>query len=131
MIKPVELTSKNLIGAIVVGGLLSIHIVSFFGAAAVIPIFFYIWIAVASNFLPVVVFGLTVMQREQARNLAKYLTVYWVYWTIMWVGCAHGLSRWGDLDALNTQNQPYTQVLFQPWIYLKDQVFPKAETQAQ
>ena len=131
MFKSVELTPMNLIGAIFVAGLLSINIVSFFGAAAVIPLFFYMWIAVAANFLPIVILVLVAVQRELARDLAKGLTVYWLYWTIMWVGCAHGLSRWGDLEPLNSVNMPYTEVLFQPWIYLKASIFPKEEPQVE
>jgi hypothetical protein len=99
-------------GAIV----LAIPIVTFISAMVVFPLAFYAILAIIANAgLPIAVlilalrpFGFDIRPGRLSRK--------WMYCSILWVGCAYGLSHWGDVaSSMGAKNTSYVHMLFAPY----------------
>ncbi len=97
--------------------ILAIPIVSFISALVVFPLAVYAFFALVANFAPLLIAGAAGLNQIGLRiNLAK-IVESWQYCGILWLGCAFGLSRWGDAgSSMGGQNIPYFKVLFAPWL---------------
>lgn len=105
--------------AIAVAVILAIPTVNFISAFVVFPLFVYALFALVANVAPVILAPMALTGRLDASALGQKLLETWQYFGIMWIGCAFGLSRWGDAGAsMGGQNIPYLKVLFAPWLYL-------------
>jgi hypothetical protein len=57
------------------------------------------------------------LRLDTARLLEK-----WQFSAVLWIGCAYGLSHWGDAgQTIGARNIPYLKVLFAPYLYLLGQ----------
>ncbi|WP_317057684.1 hypothetical protein [Roseovarius rhodophyticola] len=105
--------------AIVTAVILAIPTVNFISALVVFPIAIYALFAIVANFAPLVFVPLAAAGRLEASTLGGKLMEKWQYFSIMWLGCSFGISRWGDAAAsMGGQNTDYLKVLFAPWFYL-------------
>lgn len=113
------LSRGQLIGAVVIAAILAIPIVTFVSAMVIFPILFFGSLAIAANILgPLLVLerGL----RSHGRSfMADRLAAKGEFAVILWVGCAFGLSRWGEVArSMGAKNLPYLEVLFAPILML-------------
>jgi hypothetical protein len=105
--------------AIVASVILAIPTVNFMSALVVFPLAIYALFAIIANFGPLAMLVAAGLERVGLRIDWAKLFDKWAYCAIVWVGCAFGLSRWGDAAAsLGGRNEPYFKVLFMPYIAL-------------
>ncbi|TCR69743.1 hypothetical protein [Bosea sp. BK604] len=99
--------------------LLAVPLVSFVSGLVIFPIAFYAVLAIIANAgLPVVVAGAALRQLGFAIGPSRYYEG-WLHCSILWLGCAHGLSHWGDAAAsMGGRNIPYFDVLFAPYRFV-------------
>lgn len=112
--------SRTRLTIVIVAALIfAIPFVTFISMMVVFPILFYGLIAAVANFGPpllLVAFGL---ERTGWQVKAQGLFETWQVCGILWVGCAFGISRWGDVAAsMGARNMPFLEVLFAPWLLL-------------
>lgn len=110
------MSRARLITAVVFAGILAMPGINMLGAMLMIPLPFYVLLALIANFGPVLILA--------ARSLAvaglpvghRALVAHWGFFGIIWIGCAYGMSRWGDAGAsIGGKNAPYFDMLFFPW----------------
>ncbi|MBL8565850.1 MAG: hypothetical protein JNM89_09045 [Hyphomicrobiaceae bacterium] len=112
------MSKTRLYVAIFASVVLAIPAVTLVSSFVVFPILFYAALAVIANFGPVAYFAAAGAQRIGLRFDIAPLREATLYCGIIWVGCAFGLSRWGDVgQAIGAKNEPYLDVLFAPWIF--------------
>lgn len=105
--------------AIVAAIILAIPVVTFVSALVVFPLLVYALFAIVANFAPLVI-----LAARGARKLGRNVDVSqvveaWKYSAIIWVGCAFGLSRWGDVaSTMGATNTPYLKVLLAPYLFI-------------
>lgn len=105
--------------AIVASLLLAIPALSFTSGLVVFPLLFYALLAIVANFAPVLYAAGMGLRRIGLNLDLSRLYEAWAYCGIIWIGCAYGLSRWGDAaSTMGAQNIPYLKVLFAPWLIL-------------
>lgn len=110
------MSRARLITACIGAVLMAVPMFSLMSAMVVFPLAFYGLIAVVANFGLVVVLLFEGLSRRGFRLKTRSVAETWVYCSIMWLGCAFGLSRWGDAGAsIGGRNTPYAEVLFAPW----------------
>jgi hypothetical protein len=110
------MSRTRLITACVGAAVMAIPMFSLISAMVVFPLAFYGFIAIVANFGLLGVLLLDSLSRRGYRLNPQSLAQTWIYCGIMWLGCAFGLSRWGDAGAsIGGRNMPYTEVLFAPW----------------
>ncbi len=82
----------------------------------VFPIIFYAVLAAIANFAPPVLLVMYGLQRLGYRVDPQPVFEGWVYCTIIWAGCAFGMSHWGDVGStIGAKNMPFWEVFFSPW----------------
>lgn len=117
------MSRTRLITACVGAALMAVPMFSLISAMVVFPLAFYGLIAIVANFGLLFVLLLEGLSRYGFRLNAQAVAETWVYCSIMWLGCAFGLSRWGDAGAaIGGRNMPYFEVLFAPWNFLLGRV---------
>ena len=110
------MTRSRLIFAGVVAAFFAIPMVTLVSLMVVFPIIFYAALAGIANFGPLVLLAMYGMQRLGYRVDPQQMFEGWVYCTIIWAGCAFGMSHWGDFgSAIGARNIPFFEVLFAPW----------------
>ncbi len=110
------MSRTRLITACVGAALMAVPMFSLISAMVVFPLAFYGLIAIVANFGLVLVLLLESLSRAGLRLPSRYVAETWASCSIMWLGCAFGLSRWGDAGAsIGGRNTPYFEVLFAPW----------------
>lgn len=106
------------LGAAFVGAvLLAIPALNFVSTMVIFPILIYAVFALVANLAPPVLaagYGLRALGFDFAMTRLRNA---WVYCTILWIGCAYGLSHWGDAArSMGGKNIPYLKVLFAPYL---------------
>ncbi len=110
-------TRRNV--AIFASVILAIPTVNFMSALVVFPLAVYALFAIVANFGPLAMLAAAGLERIGLRIDQAKLFDKWAYCGIIWLGCAFGLSRWGDAaGSLGGRNEPYFKVLFMPYIAL-------------
>jgi hypothetical protein len=110
------MSRTRLITACIGAAVMAIPLFSVVSAMVVFPLALYGLMAIVANFGLLVVLVLEGLSRYGIRLDARSMAETWAYYSIMWVGCAFGLSRWGDAGAsMGLRNTPYFEVLFAPW----------------
>lgn len=108
------MSKKRLYTAIIGATLLAIPTLNFISALVVFPLAVYALFAIVTNFAPILIVG----AKSLGMNSSKLLE-NWKYFGILWIGCAFGLSRWGDAGAsMGGENVPYLKIFFAPWLML-------------
>jgi hypothetical protein len=103
--------------AIVASAILAIPPINFMSALVVFPLAIYALFAIIANFGPLAMLVAAGLDRVGLGIDRVKLFDAWAYCGIIWVGCAFGLSRWGDAAAsLGGRNEPYFKVLFMPYV---------------
>ncbi len=91
-------------------------IVTLVSSFVVFPIVFYGALAIIANFAPVAILASAGLTRLGMSINRTPLIEAWLYCGTIWIGCAYGLSHWGDVGGtIGAQNQPYFEMLFAPW----------------
>ena len=110
------MTRSRLIFAGVAAAFFAIPMVTLVSLMVVFPIIFYAVLAAIANFLPLVLLGMYGLNRLGYRFDVQKVFEGWVYCTIIWAGCAVGMSHWGDVGStIGAKNMPYWEVFFSPW----------------
>ena len=112
----VPLPKSRLIVACVASLVLAIPLVTLMSALVVFPLLFYGLLAVIANFGPIAILATRALGLGAAH--CKVLEA-WTFCAIIWVGCAYGLSHWGDAGStLGAKNSPYFEMLLAPYFIL-------------
>ena len=113
------LTRGQLIAAIAFSLILAIPLVTLISAMVIFPIFVFGALGIFANAAPVLLLIMMGLRRMGLRLDSTKLLNSWQFSAIVWIGCAYGLSHWGDGGStLGARNLPYFKVLFAPWLYL-------------
>lgn len=116
------LSRAKLIIAIAFSLIFAIPAVTLVSAFVVFPIFVYGALGIFVNAAPVLLLAAAGLQRMGLRLNPTPLFEKWQLAAVLWLGCAWGLSHWGDAGStLGARNLPYFKVLFAPWFYLLGQ----------
>lgn len=103
--------------AIAVALVLAIPIVTFISAMVVFPLALYAFFAVVANVAPLGIAAIHGLNRFGWTFNPARLVETWRFCGIIWIGCAYGLSHWGDVAAsMGGRNLPYFKVLFAPYL---------------
>ncbi len=106
----------KLIVACVASVILAIPGVTFVSALVVFPIAVYAVFAAIANFAPPVLFAAAGLRRAGLSLDTDKVFEAWAFCAILWVGCAYGLSHWGDAaSSMGGRNSAYFAMLFAPW----------------
>jgi hypothetical protein len=109
--------------ALVASVVFAFPIVTLVSSMLVFPILFYAAIAIVANFGPLAILATHGLSRLGLRVDRAAVFEAWAYCSIIWVGCAFGISRWGEVGrSLGARNQPFFEVLFAPWRMLIEYV---------
>ena len=113
------MSRPRLIFSCVVAAFFAIPIVTLVSMTVVFPILFYGVLAAVANFGGPVLLAASGLQKLGFRfDLQKHLDG-WSQCSIIWSGCALGISRWGDVGAsLGAKNSPFFEILFAPYLLL-------------
>ena len=80
------------------------------------PNLIFCGIGAIANSGPIAILGSRRLSRLGLPINHAAIIAAWLYCGIIWIGCAYGLSHWGDVGRiLGAQNHPYFEVLFAPW----------------
>jgi hypothetical protein len=110
------MTRARVIFAGVAAAFFAIPMVTLVSLMVVFPILFYAVLAGIANFGPPVLLVMYGLQRLGYRVETPRLFEGWVYCTIIWAGCAFGMSHWGDVGAtIGAKNMPFWEVFFAPY----------------
>lgn len=111
------MSKTRLYVALAASVVLAIPMVTLISSFVVFPILFYAVLAIVANFGPVA-YAATLGARRIGIPLdSEPLREAILYCGIIWVGCAYGLSRWGDVgQTIGAKNEPYFEMLFAPWV---------------
>ena len=102
--------------ALIASVILAFPLVTLVSSFVVCPMLFYFAIGIFANFGPIVILMVHLLSRLGLSINRDALAEAWIFCSIIWIGCAFGLSRWGDVGrTLGASNQPYFEVLFFPW----------------
>ncbi len=110
------MSRAKLITAVVGALFFAIPSVTLISAMVIFPLIMFALFAIVANFAPVAILaargfsaaGIPIDDTALIRN--------WIYFGILWLGTAFGLSRWGDAGAsIGGKNMPYFDMLFLPW----------------
>jgi hypothetical protein len=113
------MSRNRLIGLVAVSIILAIPIVTLISALVVFPLIVYFAFAAVACFGPLAIAAAIALERLGIGGLRARVTEMWASCSILWVGCAFGLSRWGDAgSAIGARNEPYFKVLFLPYTTL-------------
>ena len=105
--------------ALVLAGVLAIPVTTLVLSAVYFPIFVFAAIGIFANVAPLLLLAAAGLRRLGIPLGTGHLLGIWQFFGIAWLGCAHGLSRWGDVGSVfGGQNTPYLKMLFAPWFYL-------------
>jgi hypothetical protein len=116
---PITMSRARLTGLIIGSIILAIPMVTFISALVVFPLVFYAGLAIVANLAPLPILAMQGLRHLGIRIDPAWLIEMWISCGILWIGCAHGLARWGDTaGALGARNEPYFKVLFMPWVVL-------------
>lgn len=110
------MSKRRLITALVIAAILAIPSVNMLGAMLMLPLAFYVLFALIANFGPVAILAVHGLAAAGLPIGHHALAVHWLFFGIIWIGCAFGMSRWGDAGAsIGGRNEPYLNILFFPW----------------
>ena len=116
------LTHRQLIGATVFSVILAIPFVTFVSSMVVFPILVFGAIGIVANFAPPLLLLAACFNRLGLSLGTRRMLELWQFSAIIWIGCAFGLARWGDVaSTMGGRNIPYLKVLFAPYRYLLGQ----------
>jgi hypothetical protein len=102
--------------AVIASVILAFPLVTLASSLVVFPMLFYFGIGIFANFGPIVILVLALLSRLGLSVNRDALVEAWIFCSIIWIGCAFGLSRWGEVGrTLGAKNHPYFDVLFFPW----------------
>jgi hypothetical protein len=105
---------QKLLISFICSAVLAVPLVSFISGIVVFPVLIYLALALIANFLPIGVLAARVFGFDWENMFAT-----WIYSTVIWAGCAHGLARWGDVArSMGSKTAPYLDVLFAPILHL-------------
>ena len=94
----------------------AIPTVSLMSAMVFFPLIMFALFAIVANFAPVAILAARGLRAAGIALDETALIQHWVYFGILWLGTAFGLSRWGDAGAsIGGKNTPYLDMLFMPW----------------
>lgn len=113
------LTRWRLIAAIVLSLVLAIPHVTLIASLVVFPIFVFGALGIFANVGPILLLAVAGLRRIGLRLDSARLLEKWQFCAVLWIGCAYGLSHWGEAgQTLGAHNIPYLKVLFAPYLYL-------------
>ncbi len=113
------MTRSRLIFAGVAAAFFAIPMVTLVSLMVVFPIIFYAVLAAIANFAPPVLLVMYGLRRLGYRVDPQPVFEGWVYCTIIWAGCAFGVSHWGDVGStIGAKNSPFWEVFFAPYLLL-------------
>lgn len=113
------LTWLKWISALVLAGGLAIPITTLVLSVFYFPIFVFAAIGIFANVAPLLLLAAAGLCRLGITVGTGQLLGIWQFFGTVWIGCAYGLSRWGDVGSVfGGQNTPYLEMLFAPWFYL-------------
>lgn len=114
-----SMSRSRLIVLLLFAIILAIPIVTLVSMMAVFPILFFGYIAAVTNFGPIALLATAGINRIGLKLNLEKLADMWMGCAILWVGCAYGLSHWGDVGgSLGARNEPYLKMLFFPYVLL-------------
>jgi hypothetical protein len=110
------MSRTRLIVAVVASAVLAVPMVTFVSALVVFPLLFYAGLAIVACYAPLAILATSAFERNGPRLRTARLIETWQYCSIIWVGCAFGLSRWGyAASSMGGRNEPYLKVLLFPY----------------
>lgn len=110
------MSRARLITALVIAAILAIPGVNMLGAMLMLPLPFYVLVAVIANFGPLLILATRALAAAGLPIGHRTLAAHWLFFCIIWIGCAFGMSRWGYAGAsIGGRNAPYLDMLFMPW----------------
>ncbi len=113
------MSRARLITALVLGAILAIPGVNMLGAMLMLPLPFYILLGLIANFAPVLIVAVRTLALAGLPIGHRALVHHWQFFGIIWIGCAFGMSRWGDAGAsIGGKNAPFLEMLVMPWLAL-------------
>lgn len=116
------LTRQQWIAAVALALVLAIPIVTFVSAMVIFPILVFGAIGLFANVAPLLLLAAAGLRRLGLPLGMGRLLELWQFCAIVWIGCAYGLSHWGDVArTMGARNIPYLKVLFAPYLLLLGQ----------
>jgi hypothetical protein len=102
--------------AVIGSVILAFPLVTLVSSFVVFPMLFYFAIGIFANFGPNAILMVHLLSQLDLPINRDAMVEAWIFCSIIWIGCAFGLSRWGDVGrTLGAKNQPYIDVPFLPW----------------
>lgn len=113
------LTRAQLIVSVGAALVLAIPVVTFVSAMVLFPLLFFAALAITANLGLLVAGAMKALQAAGVRRSVPLALVQkWQMCSIMWLGCAFGLSHWGSAArSLGARDLPYFNVLFSPVLF--------------
>lgn len=112
------LSRPRWIAALALSLILAIPITTLIASMVVFPILAFGALGIFANTAPLLLLAAAGLRRMGlALNMHRLLEA-WQFSAVVWIGCAYGLSRWGEVgQTLGARNLPYFKVLFAPYLY--------------
>jgi hypothetical protein len=103
----------------VLAGIFAIPAVTLVSCMVVFPIAFYAVIAAIANFTPIFLLFASCLRRWNFAFVdIPTLWQKWLFFAIIWSGCAYGFSHWGDVaSTMGARNYPYLDIWFAPFLW--------------
>lgn len=116
------LTRGQWLAAIGLSLILAIPMVTLVSSMVVFPMLAFAALGIFANAGPVLLLAAAGLRRTGLSLDTSSLIEKWQFCAVVWVGCAYGLSHWGDVGStIGARNLPYLKVLFAPCFYLLGQ----------
>ena len=116
------LSRRQWIAAIALSLILAIPLVTLISSFVVFPLLVFAALGIFANAAPVLLLAAEGLRRMGLRVDSTRLLEKWLFCAVLWIGCAYGLSHWGDAGStIGARNLPYLKVLFAPYLYLLGQ----------
>lgn len=113
------MTRVQLWVAIILAVILAVPMVTFVSALVVFPLIVFAALAVAANVGAALLVLEGSLRASGRRFIPDASAAKWELSIVVWLGCAYGLSHWGDVArAMGATNLPYLKVLFAPLLFL-------------
>lgn len=116
------LTRGQWIASVLLSLVLAFPMTTLISSMVIFPLLAFGLLAVMANTGPILLIIVAGLRRFGWAPDWPRLLPMWQASAILWIGCAYGLSHWGDVgSSIGAKNSSYLKMLFAPWLFLAGQ----------